>query len=1272
MKGRYGDHPPHTIHPKPTDVAALKGEEGEEDDMVDRHRRHRNNNERNSGHKSNNNENSRKQQRHDGGQDDDHKEGNTAHKKHHGGEGHKLRGHRGVQAPKQRRDDSPQPHSPAPAPQHHRHHAKSTINVEERVLSFLQDIESREGGDGNGRPPPADAANSLDSTKQAAAVAYAVVISNEDFIDGALVMGQSFLQQSALVQHGIATLVAIIPAGAICDESMERLQLAGWSHLYVVQDLTQEAARSHYAATLNKLYLFNLTQYRRVATFDVDMLMLRSPDSVFLTKLPNASWVGALGNSHHKKTAYFQTGMMVMVPQVATFEWMMHRFRTDPHEHGPNARDGSIVRAFYQDRYVIIDGDLSAHLGIHEPLNYVIGFHYRGEFKPWFNREIPPTASAYGDKSGKPMETELGEAYRLWWAAYEKLHEMQLTAMDVRRYNIGNASETTVDNGDDNSGRGSSLLLPPPEYDPNIHAWVMRHTTRSYIQLTDREETRRRNLTYDGLFVEAGAVGTMNCHEVCAQHGSVCKDDALRFLLFDRCETMEAMFDGCRGGCTLEDASHDAPAYDTAQRRCFVNSLHYQRLRPTCDAVPLTPDRQRMCACLSAVLDNGDPPLNIAPVHNDDSPQTSDDRLSRLRVQPFQLATQLPQSRNLPFEPEFAHSSSSTAAAGGGLSEQTKRKRSDCRPSQVAAFGGPEGWQRWMSQEDERDGGEGMEDVTREGEARCLSYLADWSNVRRVTLLGRSPWVGRTIKFLLHYHEEGIYGVLKLPQRHFPQEARNEVAAFAVDRLLGLDRIPPTSWVYVPLHELEKTLEEQDAALRESVAVQQASAVPAFNGTFLFPQRATTQQQQSPLPPPHQVLQGTSRSLFQSLVSEFVRGGAGKGIGVLEEEEPSEDGSSSHRKVWVPGSVQLWVHDVHRLPNSMLADVVKKHPAAATASSAVAATNRNAFSLSLLRAVQRDVEREAATHYASNTATGANNHSLLLHKDEDVHRVLRELSRLTIFDFIVKNDDRTIAKNMFVAGGCTAFCAVPPTAPHIAAVYRQQYKGEVESAASLHLVALDQGHSFSPLILPETTTPKSEIEDHTALRDGDEGDIVPLLTEHPELTKYWVEDNLLSRAILSEQQGNARATKNGNQQPTFYCQFAKSWMESLARHSLAAHRPHEEEDDVPLQKGGGPTAPSIRNGWGGVVKAAQDDASPDAALEKQIPRWLSKLADLATRGESLRAAVAAVDRARKSLATSSSFTLTEGELSDVQDRLEAMMNHVTRCVNDFPAEFVLG
>eukprot|EP00658_Telonema_sp_P-2_P030894 TRINITY_DN23244_c0_g1_i1.p1 TRINITY_DN23244_c0_g1~~TRINITY_DN23244_c0_g1_i1.p1 ORF type:complete len:607 (+),score=64.01 TRINITY_DN23244_c0_g1_i1:216-2036(+) len=72
----------------------------------------------------------------------------------------------------------------------------------------------------------------------------------------------------------------------------------------------------------------------------------------------------------------------------------------------------------------------------------------------------------------------------------------------------------------------------------------------------------------------------------------------------------------------------------------------------------------------------------------------------------------------------------------------------------------------------------------------------------------------------------GVGAVLKVPQSLFPIEPYAEYVAFEVDRLMHLNLIPPTTWLFVPISAIEEaTMEYQNSP--EAVAAQEKKAETA-------------------------------------------------------------------------------------------------------------------------------------------------------------------------------------------------------------------------------------------------------------------------------------------------------------------------------------------------------------------------------------------------------------------------------------------------------------
>ncbi|CCD13457.1 unnamed protein product, partial [Trypanosoma congolense IL3000] len=183
--------------------------------------------------------------------------------------------------------------------------------------------------------------------------AYATVVTNEEYVDGALVLGFSLVSNSLLVRESKVELVLITPKGRLSNNSIQRLRCAGWNRIVNVSDLAEYAFLSTLRETLNKIHVFGLKNYFRVALFDSDSIIVRNPDYIFDTPLPSAEYVAAVRS---KKSDYFHTAVMLLVPTARVFNSLLDRLKGEKRLQGQAARDGEVIRDYFRNRSVGIDG----------------------------------------------------------------------------------------------------------------------------------------------------------------------------------------------------------------------------------------------------------------------------------------------------------------------------------------------------------------------------------------------------------------------------------------------------------------------------------------------------------------------------------------------------------------------------------------------------------------------------------------------------------------------------------------------------------------------------------------------------------------------------------------------------------------------------------------------------------------------------------------------------------------------------------------------------
>eukprot|EP01062_Namystynia_karyoxenos_P034174 TRINITY_DN25054_c0_g1_i1.p1 TRINITY_DN25054_c0_g1~~TRINITY_DN25054_c0_g1_i1.p1 ORF type:complete len:521 (+),score=143.87 TRINITY_DN25054_c0_g1_i1:95-1657(+) len=443
-------------------------------------------------------------------------------------------------------------------------------------------------------PPPPSA---QPGSPSAVRFAHVCVVSTEDYVDGALVLGWTLSHNSRRVRDGSAELVMVLTRGAVAPDSVRRLRQSGWTRVFEVPGLAPRVPRAMWKDSFDKLYIFNLTSYEKLAFWDTDMLVRLDPDDLFDLELPDETWVYAIGSPPKPPAPpYFQTGMMVFNPstKIRNAVWRMFSSQTLPKR--PNglynrhsARDGALLRTYFGDRFKSLPKKYSRNMDPRARLDTEVALHYRGSWKPWYERlrqlEQRPNAPELSHK-------DFGYPYLAWWAAYEEMHA-QLWARELWPEAPSGVSAAT-------------------------HVWMQRHTRTSYYQATTAHDAARRNLTVPGLGLRRGAPG-QSCDAVCEAAGRRCYAAAFNFTLMGDCAVLLRALRGCER-CAEGIYSRQRPgdAYPGLLRKdntCRRNLLLDQRCRPACAAAHN--ETARLCPCLAQGADPQHIPwdgsLDIAP-----------------------------------------------------------------------------------------------------------------------------------------------------------------------------------------------------------------------------------------------------------------------------------------------------------------------------------------------------------------------------------------------------------------------------------------------------------------------------------------------------------------------------------------------------------------------------------------------------------------------------------------------------------------------------------
>ncbi|RNF07620.1 putative glycosyl transferase [Trypanosoma conorhini] len=460
-----------------------------------------------------------------------------------------------------------------------------------------------------------------------APIAYLTFISNEKFVDGALVLGASLRNTSRFLRHGVADLVVMVTASRVSAASRRRLLSDGrYTHVFEVPSLAERvhATSGPFRDTLDKIYMFNLTMYEKLVFMDADMIAIRSMDRLFSRpKVRSPEYVAAVGGK-----GYFQTGMMIIIPTQEMFNCVYDRLLQGAPPNGRRfighaARDGALLRDVFQTRFYPINPMYSRNLNPRYRVDVkipgegtIVAVHLRGIIKPWFDRRLPNLHTTLGKK-------EFGFTYLHWWTLYEEeVHKKSayyLKALQMQSEGRAPGSEFVVVDGvafgtNDTSANGAPIS-------PLTHVWMQRHSREAYTQLLSSEDKRRRNRTLPSMQKIPSPAFGLSCDAVCAQRGLRCAPEALYFTSLNDCEELRSVF-GC-SRCELgvywrPHPGNDFPAVEAVSREvedrggqryrrrrrnpatlvCRYNYLRDARGLPNCTASH--PTTRRYCPCVPA------------------------------------------------------------------------------------------------------------------------------------------------------------------------------------------------------------------------------------------------------------------------------------------------------------------------------------------------------------------------------------------------------------------------------------------------------------------------------------------------------------------------------------------------------------------------------------------------------------------------------------------------------------------------------------------------
>ncbi|KAH9598655.1 hypothetical protein LSM04_007793 [Trypanosoma melophagium] len=120
---------------------------------------------------------------------------------------------------------------------------------------------------------------------------------------------------------------------------------------------------------------------------------------------------------------------------------------------------------------------------------------------------------------------------------------------------------------------------------------------------------------------------------------------------------------------------------------------------------------------------------------------------------------------------------------------------------------------------------------------RCIQFMTNASNWKELIPISQSL-DQRTIKFAIlfkpvhvadgDYIDEPIETIIKVPQRPFPSEPAGEVGAFHADRIMHINRVPPTGSACLPLQMIKNSVTKYKDSVKTTETFLRMSGVKNY------------------------------------------------------------------------------------------------------------------------------------------------------------------------------------------------------------------------------------------------------------------------------------------------------------------------------------------------------------------------------------------------------------------------------------------------------------
>ena len=395
-------------------------------------------------------------------------------------------------------------------------------------------------------------------------LAFATMVSNHKYLDGALVLAASIRDHSDFVANGTADIVLI--TNPKINRKMFPLLLVVYSRIVLVNTLASLAAKSYYKTTFDKLYLFFLSSYDAIIFMDADSLVIGNPDRLF-RKVSSKHPVVAVGGSD-----YFQTGLLIVKPSRELFAELYNEFRFGSFGYDQwRARDGILLRNCF----------LEHHGNIAHPTDCI--YHFYGFVKPWFNKD-----AVY--RLAKGERQTFGPEYRAWWVLYEKVHKQFPFRENDELYGgsaVTNKFQRYLTPSQIRSGADSRDFM-----------WMQRYSVgNEYLRPTFQKMASLRNQSLtpgSKVILHEG----LDCNSSCKMEGLHCSESELALSTVNDCiySGQHSLGGQKCSGCVASFENSAAP-YISKSGECHYNFLHDSKFLPSCGA-PVDGKKTRLCVCL--------------------------------------------------------------------------------------------------------------------------------------------------------------------------------------------------------------------------------------------------------------------------------------------------------------------------------------------------------------------------------------------------------------------------------------------------------------------------------------------------------------------------------------------------------------------------------------------------------------------------------------------------------------------------------------------------